>query len=84
MAQTTFSGPVVSNNGFTTAGTVTGSIDASAGVIEVPQFTVATVPSAATVGQIIVVTDATSAGTGTICFANGTDWIDVYTGIAVV
>ena len=78
MAATNFSGPVVSTNGFT------GAVDASGGTLEVPQYTVATVPSAATVGQIIVVTDATSAGTGTICFADGTDWIDVYTGIAVV
>ena len=77
MGTTTFSGPVVSDNGFT------GAVDASAGTLEVPQYTVLTVPSAATVGQIIVVTDATSAGTGTICFSNGSDWIDVYTGVAV-
>jgi hypothetical protein len=81
MASTTFSGPVTSTAGF--VGDVTGSVDASAGTLEVAQYTVLTVPSAATVGQIIVVTDATSAGTGTICFSNGTSWIDVYTGIAV-
>ena len=81
MARTTFSGPVASTAGF--EGDVTGSVDASAGTLEVAQYTVLTVPSAATVGQIIVVTDATSAGTGTICFSNGSDWIDVYTGVAV-
>jgi hypothetical protein len=85
MGTTTFSGPVVSDNGFTgdVTGDVTGSVDASAGTLEVAQYTVATVPSAATVGQIIVVTDATSSGTGAICFSNGTSWIDVYTGVAV-
>ena len=85
MARTTFSGPVASTAGFEgdITGDVTGAVDASAGTLEVPQYTVLTVPSAATVGQIIVVTDATSAGTGTICFSNGTSWIDVYTGVAV-
>ena len=85
MATTHLSGPLEVTGGFVgdVTGDVTGSVDASAGTLEVAQYTVLTVPSAATVGQIIVVTDATSAGTGTICFSNGTSWIDVYTGIAV-
>lgn len=89
MASTTFSGPVTSQNGFVggitgnVTGNVTGAVDASGATIEIPQALVGALPSAATVGRIIVVTDA-NGGDGTICFANGTSWIDVKTGAAVI
>jgi hypothetical protein len=79
MAITTFSGPVASQNGFQ------GSI---AGFITPPAYTLATLPTNAsyTNGTMIYVSDATNvgAGTGTICFNDGTDWIDISTGLAVV
>ena len=97
MARTTFSGPVKSNNGFEGAvtgnltgnvtgnvtGNLTGAVDSSAATIEAPQALVGALPSAATVGRLLVVTDA-NAGVGTVCFSDGTDWIDVKTGLAVV
>lgn len=92
MASTTFSGPVTSQNGFVggitgnvtgnVVGNVTGAVDASGATIEIPQFTLTTLPSAATVGRIIVVTNANT-GAGTVCFSNGTNWIDVKTGLPV-
>ena len=89
MARTTFSGPVKSDNGFEGAitgnvtGNVTGAVDASAATLEAPQALVGALPSAATVGRILVVTDANS-GAGTVCFSDGSDWIDVKTGVAVI
>jgi len=69
MAQTTFSGPVKSDNGFLA-----------------PSYTLAQVAAlTATAGLVIYVSDATGSGvTGSLCFGNGTDFIDVTTGIAVV
>jgi hypothetical protein len=79
MAQTRFSGPVVSDNGF--SGPV-------AGFITPPEFDLSTLPTNADYadGTLIYVSDATNvgSGTGTICFNDGTDWIDISTGIAVV
>jgi len=66
MANTTFSGPVSSDNGFV-----------------VPTFTLATLPTA-TAGLLIYVSDATGASlTGSLCFGNGTNFVDVTTGAAV-
>jgi hypothetical protein len=66
MANTTFSGPVLSNNGFVA-----------------PTFTLATLPTA-TAGLLIYVSDATGASlTGSLCFGNGTNFVDVTTGAAV-
>ena len=66
MANTTFSGPVLSDNGFI-----------------VPTFTLATLPTA-TAGLLIYVSDATGAClTGSLCFGNGTNFVDVTTGAAV-
>ena len=66
MANTTFSGPVLSDNGFI-----------------VPTFTLATLPTA-TAGLLIYVSDATGASlTGSLCFCNGTNFVDVTTGAAV-
>ncbi len=46
-----------------------------------PRFTLSTLP-AARLGAVIIVTDANS-GAGTVCFANGTNWIDIKTGTTV-
>ena len=66
MATTTFSGPVVSNNGFT--GDVVGAV-------KVPTYTVATAPSAATAGAgtIVYVSDG-AAGSAILSFSDGTNW----------
>lgn len=69
MANTSFTGPVISTNGF--VGTVTGNVT---GAVTLPTYTVATVPSAATVGQIIYVSNGL-AGAPCIAVANGTNWI---------
>jgi hypothetical protein len=82
MARTSFSGPVASANGF--EGAVTGNVT---GFITPPEFTLLTLPTNADYadGTLIYVSDATNvgSGTGTICFNDGTDWIDISTGIAV-
>lgn len=66
MATTTFSGPVVSTNGF--EGNVTGSI-------QVPTFTVATAPSAVDLaGTVIYVSDGL-AGAPCLAVSDGADWI---------
>jgi hypothetical protein len=66
MAQTTFSGPVKSDNGFIA-----------------PTYTLATLPTA-TAGLVIYVSDATGASlTGSLCFGNGSNFVDVTTGAAV-
>jgi sulfite exporter TauE/SafE len=84
MAQTRFSGPVVSDNGFSgnVTGNVTGTASAVNGAVTLQAFTVATLPTVV-VNGIIVVTDANS-GAGTVCFGKGTSWIDISTGVAVV
>lgn len=66
MARTSFSGPVVSANGF--EGNVVGSI-------QVPTYTVATAPSAAGLaGAVIYVSDGL-AGDPCLAVSDGTDWI---------
>ena len=66
MATTTFSGPVVSANGFT--GDVVGAV-------KVPTYTVATAPSAATAGAgtVVYVSDG-AAGSAILAFSDGTNW----------
>ena len=68
-------------------GTVTPDVNASLTVaepIKLASYTVATVPTGVT-GGLIYVSDATGSGvTGSLCCYNGTSWIDVTTGIAVV
>lgn len=83
MAKTTFTGPLHSTNGFVgdVTGDVTGSITQTA-PMELRSYTVAEVPIAAeNVGSMIYVSD--TAGGGAVAFSNGTDWIDVVTGLAV-
>jgi hypothetical protein len=65
MSRTTFSGPVASTNGFV------GDLE---GAPTVPTYTVATVPSAATVGKVIYVSDGL-AGAPCLAVADGSDWI---------
>lgn len=70
MAKTSFSGPVYSTNGFV-------------GGITVPSLLIADLPSAAdNTGGIVLVTDATPAAA--LCFSDGSDWIDLLTGLPVV
>ena len=76
MSTTTFSGPVVSNNGFT--GDVTGDV---AGVITLTSVTTDNLPAAASsTGQLYVISDN---GAGDDEFAlvvsDGTDWVKVTT-----
>lgn len=52
MATTTFSGPVVSNNGFT--GAVTGAVS---GAVTLPVTTTASLPASPAVGTLYVITD---------------------------
>ena len=75
MATTTFSGPVVSTNGFT--GDVTGAI-------KVPTYDVAGAPSASTAGAgtVIYVSDG-AAGSAILAFSDGTDWKRSDTGATI-
>ena len=75
MGTTTFSGPVVSQNGF--SGNVTGDVT---GAIKVPTYTVAGAPSAsaAGAGTVIYVSNG-AAGSPVLAFSNGTNWLRVDT-----
>ena len=66
MGTTTFSGPVVSTNGFT--GDVVGTV-------QVPTYTVATAPSAASIAGTIVYVSDGLAGAPCLAVSDGTDWI---------
>lgn len=82
MARSTFSGPVVSQNGFVgnVTGNVTGNITQNA-PMKLRSYTLSTLPSAAAnEGSLIYVSNA---GDGEVAFSNGTDWISVVTGAAV-
>lgn len=71
MAQTTFSGPVVSTNGFT-------------GDIQVPTYTVANAPSASSAGAgTLVYVSNGAAGSAILAFSDGTDWKRSDTGATI-
>ena len=70
MANTTFSGPVTSTNGF--VGDVTGDV---VGLVQVPTYTVATAPSAASIAGTIVYVSDGLAGAPCLAVSDGTDWI---------
>jgi len=70
MATTTFSGPVVSQNGF--SGNLTGGV-------QVPTFTVASAPSAAGLAGTIIYVSNGAAGAPVLAFSNGTNWLRVDT-----
>jgi len=78
MAQTRFSGPVVSDNGF--IGTITGNVS---GRVTLPSSTVAGVPAAAgNTGALIYVSNG-AAGDAVVAFSNGTNWLRVDTLVAI-
>lgn len=71
MANTTFSGPVTSTNGFI-------------GDIVVPTYTVANAPSAATAGAgTIVFVSNGAAGSAILAFSDGTNWKRSDTGATI-
>jgi len=71
MANTNFSGPVTSTNGFV-------------GDIQVPTYTVANAPSAATAGAgTLVYVSNGAAGAAILAFSNGTDWKRSDTGATI-
>lgn len=78
MANTTFSGPVISQNGF--VGSVTGAVS---GLVTLASYTVAGVPSAsANTGAMIYVSNG-AAGSPVAAFSNGTNWLRVDTLAAI-
>lgn len=70
MAQTRFSGPVASDNGF---------IGSVIGAIQVPTYTVANAPSAASLAGTVVYISNGAAGAPVLAFSNGTNWLRVDT-----
>lgn len=70
MAQTTFSGPVVSQNGFV-------------GEIQLNSYTVATVPSASANPRDLIYVSNGAAGSPVLAFSNGTNWLRVDTLAAI-
>lgn len=71
MANTTFSGPVTSTNGF--VGAVTGAVTGS---VTLPAYTVTSANALATkpIGKLIYVSNGL-AGSPCIAVGNGTNWI---------
>ena len=78
MATTTFSGPVVSTGGFT--GDVTGDV---VGLVQVPTYTVATAPSAASIAGALIYASDGAAGSPILAFSDGTDWKRSDTGATI-
>jgi hypothetical protein len=66
MARTSFSGPIASANGF--IGTVTGAV-------QLPTYTVANAPSAASLGGTLIYVSNGLAGAPCVAVSNGTNWI---------
>lgn len=92
MANTTFTGPVRSQNGFQTItkNAITGEVTTTStfgddttitGTMTVGTFTVATLPDAVA-GGIIYVSDG-AAGDAILAFSDGSDWLRSDTGAAV-
>lgn len=70
MAQTTFSGPVKSDNGF--EGAITGNVT---GTIQLTSYTVAGVPSAASNPRRLIYVSNGAAGSPVVAFSDGTNWL---------
>lgn len=70
MATTTFSGPVVSTNGFE-------------GVVQVPTYTVAGAPSAASIAGSVIYVSNGAAGSPILAFSDGTNWKRSDTGATI-
>ena len=72
MSTTTFSGPVVSTNGFT-------------GAVTLPEYTVASAPSATGLNGMLIYVSNGVAGNPTVAVSDGTNWIsNAGTAIAAV
>lgn len=52
------------------------------GRIDLPAYTLGTLPAAGAAGGLIFVSDANSSA-GTVAFSNATNWIDIKTGLTV-
>lgn len=74
MAQTKFSGPVKSDNGF--IGDFTGNV---VGAVQFPTYTVANAPSAASIAGTVIYVSNGAAGAPVLAFSNGTNWLRVDT-----
>lgn len=74
MAQTSFSGPVASTNGF--IGTVTGNITGSvAGTITLTSYTVTEANALTkTAGKVVYVSNGAN-GSAVVAFGNGSAWL---------
>lgn len=70
MASTTFSGPVTSQNGFI-------------GAVQVPTYTVAAAPAAASATGTVIYVSNGAAGSPVLAFSNGTNWLRVDTLAAI-
>jgi hypothetical protein len=70
MAQTTFSGPVASDNGF--VGAVTGNVT---GAVTLPTYTVAGAPAAASNARTLIYVSNGAAGSPVVAFSDGTNWL---------
>lgn len=66
MARTSFSGPIASANGF--EGSLTGAV-------KLPNYTVASAPSAAGLAGVIIYVSNGLAGAPCVAVSNDTDWI---------
>lgn len=82
MAQTRFSGPVVSDNGFvgTTTGNVTGDVTGNVtgnvtGTIQLTSYTVSNAPSASANARRLIYVSNGAAGSPVVAFSNGTNWL---------
>lgn len=74
MAQTTFSGPVASDNGF--IGNVTGNVTgAVTGLVTLPTYTVSGAPSASANARAMIYVSNGAAGSPVVAFSNGTNWL---------
>lgn len=82
MGTSTFSGPVVSTNGFTgdVVGDVTGDV---VGTVQVPTFTVAGAPAATGLAGTMIYVSNGAAGAPVIAFSDGTDWLRCDTRAAI-
>ena len=82
MGTTTFSGPVNSTNGF--VGDVTGDVTGDVvGLVQVPTYTVATAPSAASIAGTVAYISDGAAGSAILAFSDGTDWKRSDTGATI-
>jgi len=82
MATTTFSGPVVSTNGF--SGDVTGGVTGNVvGSIKLPTYTVAGAPAATGLAGTLIYVSNGAGGSPIIAFSDGTNWKRSDTGATI-